>query len=755
MLLLFNNIETRGRACKTHIYADSHSGPMTTDGIVLKVETATERGEAGLGRVRMDSKTRALLGVVPGDIVEIVGKRSTAAKVFKADKGDRTIYMDSLTRECAGVGVGDPVTVIPREKIVAGRVTLAPDIPGGKLKISGDKTDIIRKGLDNRPLMAVDKVDIPNLHLSGSLARYSVLSTVPTGVVCVTESTVLDILDEPPKGLVDAKRDGITYDDVGGLDEELRKIRDMIELPLKHPELFEKLGITPPKGVLLYGPPGTGKTLIAKALAKESGASFHSINGPEIVGKYYGESEEQLRNVFERAKASAPSIIFIDEIDSIAPIRDEVYGDVEKRIVAQLLTLMDGMSSDKSNVAVIAATNREDAIDPALRRPGRFDREIEIGVPNRVGRADILGVHLRGMPLESDVDIEKLAAITQGFVGADLASLAREAAMKCLGRHKNLIDMNSDLPADIDMKVSMADFTEALADIEPSAMREITIDIPDVSWDDIGGLESIKNEIKEVFVPAEEQKDFQRLGIKTPKGVLLYGPPGTGKTMIAKAAANESGANFICINGPEIASKWLGESEKAIRMAFKKAKQIAPCILFFDEFDAVAPRRGMSENGSAWEKVVNQLLTSMDGVEDLSNVTVMAATNRPDMVDPALLRPGRFDKKIYIGVPDRSARLEILKLHSRDMPLRDVDLGKVADQTDGFVGADLSELCREAGMEAYNEDHNAEFVLMEHFEKALKTVQPSVSKEDLRHYESLKSELNKRKANYINNPLYG
>lgn len=729
---------------------------MNSKGVVLKVESSYRRSEKGLGRVRISTATRAKLGVEIGDVVEIVGKKSTAGKIFKDDKEtEDVIYMDAYSRECADVGVGDSVRVIPREKVTAQRVTLAPDIPNGKLKIQKDKEVLIRQGLNNRPIIAGDKASIPNIFLSGDLAVFTVISTVPAGVVCVTESTYLDVMDTPAKGLVDSKRMGITYDDVGGLDDQLKRIRDMVELPLKHPEVFATLGITPPRGVLLYGPPGTGKTLIAKALAKESGASFHSVNGPEIYGKYYGESEEQLREVFERAKSTAPSIIFIDEIDSLAPKRDNVYGELEKRIVAQLLTLMDGMSSDRNDVVVIAATNREDAIDPALRRPGRFDREIEIGVPDKNGRSEILGVHLRGMPLADDVDIEKLAASTQGFVGADLASLAREAAMKCLSRHKHLIDMNSDIPAVIDMKVTMKDFSDALADIEPSAMREITIDVPDISWEDIGGLESIKREIREVFVPAEERKDYQRLGIRSPKGVLLYGPPGTGKTMIAKAAANESGANFICINGPEIASKWLGESEKAIREAFKKAKQIAPCILFFDEFDAIAPKRGMSETNAPWEKVVNQLLTSMDGVEDLTNVTVMAATNRPDMIDPALLRPGRFDKKIYIGVPDRDARIEILKLHSRDMPLKDVDIGYLADRTDGFVGADLAELCREAGMAAYNEDHGAQNILTRHFDDVLKNMAPSVSKEELKRYESLKSELNKRKASYSGNPLYG
>lgn len=729
---------------------------MNEDGIVLRVRPSPHKSEAGLGRVRINQKARDALGAKVGDYVEIVGVRSTAAKVFKSDeqKDGDGILMDSLTRDCAGVGVGDNVKVILRDRVTASKVTVAPDLPGGKMSILGDKCRHVREGLENRPIMAGDKVDIPNIFLGGNLARYCIVSTVPSGVVSISASTALEILDEPVK-TEDGSRIGITYDDVGGLDEELGRIRDMIELPLKHPELFERLGISSPKGVLLYGPPGTGKTLIAKALARESGASFHSINGPEIFGKYYGESEEQLRAVFEKARSSAPSIIFIDELDSIAPKRDEVYGEMEKRIVAQLLTLMDGMSSDEGNVIVIAATNREDAIDPALRRPGRFDREIEIGVPNKKGRADILGVHLRGMPLEDDVDIDALAEATQGFVGADLAALAREAAMKCLGRHKHLIDMNSDVPSDIEMKVTMKDFTDALSDIDPSAMREITMDVPDVSWDDIGGLDSIKEEIRDVFVPAEEKKEFQRLGIKMPKGVLLYGPPGTGKTMIAKAAANEAGVNFVCISGPEIASKWLGETEKGIRTAFKKAKQIAPCILFFDEFDAIAPIRGIDEGTHAWERVVNQLLTSMDGVEDLSNVTVMAATNRPDMIDPALLRPGRLDRKIYIGVPGREDRIKILAIHTKDMPLRDVDLGAVADLTNGYVGADLAELCREAGMCAYREDHSADCITMRHFEEALKTVQASVTENDLARYESLKKEMNKRKANHGNVPLYG
>lgn len=725
---------------------------MNNDGIVLKVESALETSELGLGRVRLDARTRAKLGASIADVVEIIGKTSTAARVFKADKGaEGCIYMDSLSRECAGVGVGDQVKVVLRERVRAESVTVAPVLSGGKLTIVGDKVTTVSKGLNGRPVVKGDKVDIPNIFIGGHLARYVIVNTVPAGVVCITESTELEVLDAPAKP--EKTRGGVTYDDVGGLTEELSRIRDMIELPLKHPKLFQKLGISPPKGVLLYGPPGTGKTLIAKALARETGASFFSIQGPEIVGKYYGESEEQLRDIFEKARKSAPSIIFIDEIDSIAPSRDNVYGEMEKRIVAQLLTLMDGMD-DIGNVVVIAATNREDSIDPALRRPGRFDREVEIGVPNKEERRQILGVHLRGMPLEG-VDVDRLASVTQGFVGADLAALAREAAMKCIGRNRHLIDMNSDTTFGTDMKVTMKDFSDALSEIEPSAMREISMDVPDTSWDDIGGLDRIKNEIRDVFIPAEEMKDYQRLGIKAPKGVLLYGPPGTGKTMIAKAAANETESNFICINGPEIASKWLGESEKAIRQAFKKAKQIAPCVLFFDELDSIAPVRGSGESGNVWEKVVNQLLTSMDGVEGLSNVTVMAATNRPDMIDPALLRPGRFDKKIYIGVPDASARLDILRLQTRNMPLDGVDLGDIAGRTEGFVGADLAELCREAGMNAYNENNSAESIGQRHFEKALSIVHPSVSNEDLRRYESMRSELGKRKAGYSGTPLYG
>ena len=607
----------------------------------------------------------------------------------------------------------------------------------------------------NRPVVKGDEIIVPNIALMGNSISFKVITTSPTGIVVINNSTEI-VIKEEPSAKTDEFKSRVTYEDVGGLEDELRRIREMIELPIKHPELFLTLGITSPKGVLLYGPPGTGKTLIAKAVARESGASFYSIQGPEIMGSYYGQSEERLRNVFEQAEASAPSIVFIDEIDSIAPNRNSVNGEVERRVVAQLLTLMDGLSV-RGDVIVIAATNREDAIDPALRRPGRFDREIEIGIPGRDGRNEILGVHLRNMPLADDVSTEKLAMMTQGFVGADLAALAREAAMKCLTRHLGDFDLDKPISNKIleSMKVNMDDFYKALSEVEPSGMREVIVDVPKVAWSDVGGLESVKKEIREVFIPSEDKKAFERLGIKPPRGVLFYGPPGTGKTLIAKAVANESGSNFICVNGPEIASKWMGESEKAIRQIFKRAKQMAPCIIFFDEIDSIAPRRGSDDVSSSWERVVNQLLTSMDGIEELKNVTVMAATNRPDMIDPALLRPGRFDKLILIGKPDLESRLRILEIHTRDMPLMNVDLIDIADLTDGYVGADLEALCREAGLCAFRENSNAKYITKKHFDMALKTIKPSVDPKVMESYSTMASEIMKRKTKFDDVPFYG
>ena len=724
----------------------------------LKVAMAYLKTDTGLGRARLDPASRERLGLEIGDVIEIVGRSSVAAKVFKdcpQDHGSGIVCIDGTTRANAGVSVGDTVRIIKRDTVYARTAVFAPNIPEGKtVRFDSNIQDRVREGLYSRPVMTGNDVFVPNVYLMGNLAPFTVVSTEPAGVVVIGTGTEIRVLNERPRSKKKTIDSSITYDDVGGLDEELRRIRDMIEVPLKHPELFERLGIGAPKGVLLYGPPGTGKTLIAKAVAKESGAAFYSIQGPEIVSKYYGESEGALREIFEEASKNAPSIVFIDEIDSIAPNRNQVSGEVERRIVAQLLTLMDGMSG-RGDVIVIGATNREDAVDPALRRPGRFDREIEIGVPGLKGRAEILGVHLRGMPLADDVDVDALAGMTQGFVGADLAALAREAAMRCLSKHMHLVDRDGPAPeaALEDVRVSMADFRDALTEVEPSGMREVLVDIPSVRWSDIGGLEDVKRELREAFMPGEGTKDFRRLGISMPRGVLLYGPPGTGKTMLARAMANEAGANFICVNGPEVASKWLGESEKAIRQIFKRARQMSPCILFFDEIDAVAPKRRQDGTG-VWERVVNQLLTSMDGMEKLENVLVMGATNRPDMIDPALLRPGRFDKKILIGLPDVDSRRRILEVHTSEMPMLGVSLDDLAQRTEGFTGADLAELCREAGMCAYREDRETAFVSMRHFEAALRTVTPSVSDEEMQAYVDAGREMSRRGTNF-DPPLYG
>lgn len=730
------------------------------DLIELKVATALMKSEAGFGRVRMDSASFRRLNVQIGDVVEIVGKRSAVAKVMKGaidDEGKGLIRMDGITRSNAGVTVDESVRVRKAETLPAEKIIISPiGIPAGK-KISFREgvDEIFKNGLMNRPVLRDNEIVVPNIALMGNLIQFKVITTVPVGIVVVdqkTEVTIKEVTDDKTASTFTSQ---VSYEDIGGLEEELKRIREMIELPIKHPELFDRLGITAPKGVLLYGPPGTGKTLIAKAVAKESGASFFSIQGPEIMGSYYGQSEERLRNVFDKAEDSAPSIVFIDEIDSIAPNRNDVNGEVERRVVAQLLTLMDGLSG-RGDVIVIAATNREESIDPALRRPGRFDREIEIGIPGRDGRKDILAVHLRSMPLDEDVSTDRLANLTQGFVGADLAALAREAAMKCLTRNLINLDLDKPIPQStlISMKVNMNDFMNALSEVEPSGMREVIVDIPKVGWSDVGGFDSIKKEIRETFIPTEERKAFEHLGIKPPRGVLLYGPPGTGKTLIAKAVANESGSNFICVNGPELTSKWMGESEKAIRQIFKRAKQMAPCIIFFDEIDSITPKRGTRAENASIERMVNQILTSMDGIEGLENVTVMAATNRPDMMDPALLRPGRFDKMILVGKPDLESRLRILEVHTKDMPLINVDLIDIAELTDGYVGADLQAVCREAGMAAFHENPNAKYVDRKHFMSALDIIKPSVDPKIMDEYYAMASEMMKRKTNNDNIPFW-
>ena len=730
------------------------------DLIELKVATALMKSEAGFGRVRMDSASFRRLNVQIGDVVEIVGKRSAVAKVMKGaidDEGKGLIRMDGITRSNAGVTVDESVRVRKAETLPAEKIIISPiGIPAGnKISFREGVDEIFKNGLMNRPVLRDNEIVVPNIALMGNLIQFKVITTVPVGIVVVDQKTEVTIKEMADDKTASTFTSQVSYEDIGGLEEELKRIREMIELPIKHPELFDRLGITAPKGVLLYGPPGTGKTLIAKAVAKESGASFFSIQGPEIMGSYYGQSEERLRNVFDKAEDSAPSIVFIDEIDSIAPNRNDVNGEVERRVVAQLLTLMDGLSG-RGDVIVIAATNREESIDPALRRPGRFDREIEIGIPGRDGRKDILAVHLRSMPLDEDVSTDRLANLTQGFVGADLAALAREAAMKCLTRNLVNLDLDKPIPQStlISMKVNMNDFMNALSEVEPSGMREVIVDIPKVGWSDVGGFDSIKKEIRETFIPTEERKAFEHLGIKPPRGVLLYGPPGTGKTLIAKAVANESGSNFICVNGPELTSKWMGESEKAIRQIFKRAKQMAPCIIFFDEIDSITPKRGTRAENASIERMVNQILTSMDGIEGLENVTVMAATNRPDMMDPALLRPGRFDKMILVGKPDLESRLRILEVHTKDMPLINVDLIDIAELTDGYVGADLQAVCREAGMAAFHENPNAKYVDRKHFMSALDIIKPSVDPKIMDEYYAMASEMMKRKTNNDNIPFW-
>ncbi len=725
--------------------------------VVLKVAEAPQ-SDVGLGRARVDTKTRMALGVDVGEIIEIVGKKSTAAKLFRTmqeDEGKGIVRVDGLVRRNLQVSIGDKVEVRKAEVLTAQRLTIAPIMSEGhKISFGQGIENFVKRGLLKRPVVKGDVVIVPGIALMGGALPFMVIRSAPRGIVQISEETIIEMKEEPIKE-GEILTPTVTYEDIGGLREELLRVREMIELPLKHPELFERLGIDPPKGVLLYGVPGTGKTLIAKAVANEAGANFYSIQGPEIMSKYYGQSEERLRERFEEAQKNSPSVLFIDELDSIAPKREEVTGEVERRVVAQLLTLMDGLTG-RGQVIVIGATNREDAIDPALRRPGRFDREIEIGVPDREGRKEILIIHTRGMPIEGteeerDEIRNGLAAITHGFVGADLAALAREAAMKALRRYLPEIDLDRPIPAEVleRMRVTKEDFKDALKEVEPSALREVLVEVPRVSWGDVGGLEDVKQQLIEaVEMPIKEPESFRRMGIRPPRGILLYGPPGTGKTLLAKAVATESEANFISIKGPEIMSKWVGESEKAIRQIFKKAKQVAPCIVFLDELDSLAPRRGgMMNDSGVTERLVNQLLTSLDGMETMEGVVTVAATNRPDIIDQALLRPGRFDRLLLVPVPDRRVRLEILKVHTREMPLeKDVDIGELADELEGYVGADIESLCREAAMVALREDKKASKVGMRHFMEGRKVVHPSVDDETLKFYERVGEELQKRTA---------
>jgi len=714
--------------------------------VQLKVAEAPQ-SDVGLGRARVDTKTRVDLGVDVGEIIEIIGKKSTAAKLFRVmqeDEGKGIIRIDGLVRRNVGVSLGDKVEVRKAEVFQGERITIAPIISEGhKISFGQGIENFVKRGLLKRPVSKGDVVIVPGIALMGGALPFMVIKTQPKGVVQIHDDTLIEMKEEPVRE-GEVLTPTVTYEDIGGLKEELMKVREMIELPLKHAELFERLGIDPPKGVLLYGPPGTGKTLIAKAVANEAGANFSSIQGPEIMSKYYGQSEERLREKFEEAQKNAPSVLFIDELDSIAPKREEVTGEVERRVVAQLLTLMDGLSG-RGQVIVIGATNRDEAIDPALRRPGRFDREIEIGVPHRDGRKEVLQIHTRGMPIDGSEEardslLGELADVTHGFVGADLAALAREAAMKALRRYLPDLDLEKPIPADTleKMRVTAEDFKNALKEVEPSAMREVLVEVPRVSWTDIGGLEDIKMKLREsIEMPLKDPEAFRRMGIRPPRGILLSGPPGSGKTLLAKAVATESEANFISIKGPEVMSKWVGESEKAVRVIFKKAKQVAPCIVFLDELDAIAHRRGADGDSGVSERVVNQLLTSMDGLESLEDVVVIGATNRPDMIDPALLRTGRFDRILLVPSPDKVARLEVLKVHTRDMPLEGVDLEELAVELDGYTGADIEGLCREAAMIALRENRKAKKVTMTHFQEATKAVGPSLDEDTVKFYEEL------------------
>lgn len=722
---------------------------MAEKEVFLKVAEAFQQ-DVGYGRARLDTETRIELDLSVGDIVEIRGQKSTAATVWRAhpnDEGKKIIRIDNLTRKNAKVSIGDSVRVRKAEVREATEVVLAPLISEGQqVRFGVGIENLVRKGLLRRPIVKGDTVIVPGIALFGSSLPFGIINTSPRGIVVITENTRLIVKEEAPS-LAELEAPRVSYEDIGGLHEELLKVREMIELPLKHPELFDRLGIDPPKGVLLHGPPGTGKTLIAKAVANESGASFYTINGPEIMSKFYGQSEENLRKVFQEAEKNAPSIIFIDEIDAIAPKRSEVHGEVERRVVSQLLTLMDGLKG-RGKVIVIGATNLPDMLDPALRRPGRFDREIRIGVPDRNGRKEILQIHTRSMPKSKDFDIDYLADVTHGFVGADLAALAREAAMNALRRYLPEIDLEKPIPTEVleKMEVTMDDFKKALKDIEPSAIREFFVEVPKVTWNDIGGLEEVKQALREaVEWPLERPDAFKRMGIKPPRGILLYGPPGTGKTLLAKAVANESSANFLSIKGPEILSKWVGESEKAVRELFKRAKQVAPSIVFLDELDAIAPRRGTYTGSHVTESIVNQLLTSIDGLESMEGVVVIGATNRPDIIDPGLLRPGRFDRLILVPAPDRKARLEILKIHTRNMPLgNDVRLEDLAERTEGYSGADLEALCREAAMTALRESKDAKTVHLDHFEEAFKVVKGSITEDMMEYYRKIGKELSSR-----------
>jgi len=757
---------------------------MTQNEIKLKVLEALQ-DDAYKGIARIDTEVMKTLGLKRGDIISIKSERETVAIVdrsYPADVGEGIIRIDGLIRKNAKAGIGEMVIVKKASVKPAKKVSIAPAQQG--LVIQADP-ELFRNGLLGRAVVKGDVIalggmqrrrdvmgdvndifgDIQEL-FGGNFGftgmqrlKFIVTSSSPNQPVIITEDTEVSLSSKA----LDVSEDNIpevTYEDVGGLTEEIKKVREMVELPLKHPEVFDRLGIDPPKGVLLYGPPGTGKTLLAKAVANESEANFVLLNGPEIMSKFYGESEKKIRDLFDEAKKNAPTIIFIDEIDAIAPKREEVQGEVERRIVSQLLTMMDGLNS-RGRVIVIGATNRPNSIDPALRRPGRFDRELEISVPDKKGRLNILKIHTRNMPLRKDVRLDELAGKTHGFVGADLSSLAKEAAMNILRKvlPEFKLDEADEIPKEVLDKIVIGheDFEDALKVVRPSAMREVLVETPTVGWSDVGGLESTKQALKEaVEWPIKHRESFDRLGIRPPRGILLYGPPGTGKTLLAKAVAKESEANFIQVKGPSLLSMWVGKSEEGVRKVFERARQVAPCIIFFDEVDALGARRGMEMGTKVTERVLNQLLAEIDGLEGLKDVTIIGATNRPDMLDPAILRPGRFDRVLLVDIPDTESRKRIIEIHTKGVPLdKSVSINELIKRTENFVGADIESLVREAALAALRRDMNTKTVTMPDFEEAFTKVRPSVSDETAKRYKKIEEHyIKSAKAGVEVSPLY-
>lgn len=744
--------------------ADADAAVLEKDTIRLQVAAARQE-ESGRGVARMPRTAFQALGITEGDMVEIEGKRVTAAVALPAYNEDQSlevVRLDGLQRANAETSSGEHVQIRRAESRPATRVVFAP--AQREMRLQGP-SEALKRVFFQRPLVAGDLVathgqqpvqnmppDVRRMFNAPAYAltqiRLQVVSTAPKGIVHIDENTEVELraeFEEPRDS-----RGIINYDDVGGMDETITQLREMVELPLRYPELFTRLGVDPPKGVLLHGPPGTGKTRLAQAVANESDATFFTINGPEIMGSAYGESERRLREVFEEAERSSPAIVFIDEIDSIAPKRQNVQGEAEKRLVAQLLTLMDGLQA-RSNLVVIAATNRPDAVDEALRRPGRFDREIIIGVPDEQGRREILAIHTRGMPLGEGVDLKELSRSTHGFVGADLAALAREAAIEAVRRIMPKLDLDArTIPAEVleNLQVERDDFRAALKRVQPSAMREVMVQAPTVGWADIGGIDEAEELLREgVELPLKNPAAFERLGIRPAKGFLLYGPPGTGKTLLAKAVAKEAEANFISMKSSDLLSKWYGESEQQISRLFARARQVAPCVIFIDEIDSLVPARGSEANEpQVTARVVNTILAEMDGMEELNSIVVIGATNRPWLVDPALLRPGRFDELVYVGAPDQPGRLHILGIHTRGMPLADdVDLKVIAAETERYTGADLYDVVRRAGLNAIRDNGQAvNEVTKKDFAEALEDSRPTVTEQMEAEYMRMRGELKKR-----------